>query len=208
MAQNDVSRGERGGAEPRKEGEEQRVGGERRGSGDQRGGEQRGGEQRSGGGRSLASSMAPLTPFSLLSQFFEDAMGVGLGREMRPFRPTIELFEEGDQLVVRADLPGVKEEDLELHIENDALIIAGERRDERVEEREGYYRSERSYGSFQRAIPLPTGVDPATCDARFEHGVLEVRVKQPEPRQRARQIPIRGAQQQLEAGAPPRKPKN
>lgn len=155
------------------------------------------------------------SPFSFVRRFAEDmdrlfeefgmgglmpspsALLAGPERAMREWIPQLELFQEGDQLVVRADLPGMKKEDVRVELEDDLLTISGERRDERRDEREGFFRSERSYGSFQRAIRLPEGVDPSTCDARFENGVLELRMKAPEER-RARQIPIRGEAETLD----------
>jgi HSP20 family protein len=88
--------------------------------------------------------------------------------------PRVEAFQEGDRFVVRAELPGVKKEDVQVELRDDALIIHGERREERNEEREGYYHSEREYGQFHRTIPLPEGAIAETAKASFRNGVLEV----------------------------------
>jgi HSP20 family protein len=104
--------------------------------------------------------------------------------------PQIEVAQRGDQLVVRADLPGLDEGDIELSILDDALVIEGERRLEREETREGLYRSERRYGRFRRVVPLPDGVDPDTVSATFHNGVLEVRLSVPEQRREGRRIEI------------------
>jgi len=94
--------------------------------------------------------------------------------------PQVEMFERGNNLVVRADLPGLSREDVDVEVDDDALIIRGERRNELEDDQEGYYRSERSYGSFYRAIPLPENVDPTSCQATFKDGVLEVTLPKPE----------------------------
>jgi HSP20 family protein len=106
--------------------------------------------------------------------------------------PQIEVFERDDNLVVRADLPGVKREDVEVNIENDVLTIRGQRRAEHREAEGGYRRTERSYGTFFRQIPLPDGVDPSAIEASYDNGVLEVTV--PTPREQPagrRRIDIR-----------------
>lgn len=93
------------------------------------------------------------------------------------------MVRRGNDLVVSADLPGLKKEDVNVEIREDQLIRQGERRSETATEREGYYRSERSYGKFFRAIPLPPGVDPAQADAQFRDGVLEIRMPMPQQQQ-------------------------
>jgi HSP20 family molecular chaperone IbpA len=105
--------------------------------------------------------------------------------------PQIESLQRGDQFVVRADLPGLKKEDVNIELSDDSLTIQGERREEHEEEREGYYRSERSYGSFHRVVPLPEGAIPESAKATFKNGVLEVAIQAP-PREvsRKRRIEI------------------
>jgi HSP20 family molecular chaperone IbpA len=93
--------------------------------------------------------------------------------------PQLETFQRGDQFVVRADLPGLKKEDVNIEVTDDVLTIQGERRDEREEDREGYYRSERSYGSFYRVVPLPEGAISESAKAAFKDGVLEITVQAP-----------------------------
>lgn len=119
--------------------------------------------------------------------------GLGLAGGIE-WSPQLELFRDGDELVVRADLPGVKKDDVQLSIDDDVLTICGERRDERKDEREGWRHSERSYGYFERSIQLPEGASAESCDASYDEGVLEVRLKMPESaRQRSRRIPIRAS---------------
>ena len=106
--------------------------------------------------------------------------------------PQIEVRQQGDRIVVRADLPGVKREDVHIDVENDLLTIRGERREERTEEEGGFVRSERMYGQFSRTIPLPSGVDPEECEAKFQDGVLEVSIPMPSQNQRrGKRIEIR-----------------
>ena len=106
--------------------------------------------------------------------------------------PQVETFRRGDKLVVRADLPAVKKEDLHVEVENDVLTVSGERREEREENEDGFYRSERSYGHFRRSIPLPEGVNADQVEASFKDGVLEVTLPAPKQVQRqARRIQIR-----------------
>ncbi len=94
--------------------------------------------------------------------------------------PQVEMLERDGNIVVRADLPGLKKEDVNVEVREKALILQGERKQEQEEEREGYYRSERSYGRFYRSIPLPEGINPDEANATFKDGVLEVRMPAPE----------------------------
>ena len=106
--------------------------------------------------------------------------------------PPIETFRRGDKLVVRADLPGLRKEDVSVEIDDGILTISGERSEEDVDDREGYYHSERSYGQFQRSLALPEGITGESCDATFKDGVLEVTVPVPKEAERsARKIQIK-----------------
>lgn len=117
----------------------------------------------------------------------------GSGRQggLESWTPQIEVSHQNNELVVRADLPGLKKEDVSVDITDEAVTISGERRHEQESESGGYYRSERSYGSFYRAIPLPRGAMSDQAKATFKDGVLEVRVPAP-PEQvtRGRRIEI------------------
>jgi HSP20 family protein len=115
-----------------------------------------------------------------------------LGEDQPAWLPQVETFRRGDQLVIRADLPGLKKEDVKAEIDNGVLTLSGNRSSEREENRDEFYRSERSYGSFYRAIPLPEGVESDNCEATFKDGVLEITLPAPKlAEHRARQIPIR-----------------
>ncbi|MDQ3821307.1 MAG: Hsp20/alpha crystallin family protein [Acidobacteriota bacterium] len=107
--------------------------------------------------------------------------------------PQVEMFEREGQLVVRADLPGLTKDDVKVEVADGAVTISGERRNENEEKGEGYYRTERSYGSFYRQIPLPEGVNADDASATFRNGVLEVTMKAPErAKERSRRLEIKG----------------
>lgn len=105
--------------------------------------------------------------------------------------PQVELCERGGRLHVSMDLPGLHRDDLQLHFDHGQLIVQGERRTTSTSAQPGgYYRSERSYGHFKRALPLPEGVNPDTAQASFHNGVLDVSFDMPVRHNRSRQIPI------------------
>jgi HSP20 family protein len=112
--------------------------------------------------------------------------GGGAGMEPATWVPPIEIFERDNQIVVRAELPGLKKEDVNVELQEDRIVIQGERRREQEERDRGYYVSESSYGMFYREIPLPDGVDPDRAKARFDNGVLEVSMPVSEQRKRRR----------------------
>jgi HSP20 family protein len=107
--------------------------------------------------------------------------------------PTIEVMEKEGKLLVTAELPGVKKEDVKVHIDGDTLVVEGERKQEKEEKREGYYHSERSYGTFYRSIPLPEGAKADQTAAQFNNGVLEVSVPIPEVKAKRQDVPIQEA---------------
>ncbi len=117
--------------------------------------------------------------------------GNGVHNTMRRWMPAMDLLESGDDFVLKADLPGVSEEDVTIELEDSTLTISGERKPEHQSEGEGYYRVERSTGSFSRSLTLPKGVDPEAVTARFDRGVLEVRIPKPAER-KPRRISIGG----------------
>lgn len=93
--------------------------------------------------------------------------------------PAIDVFQRGNDLVIRADVPGMSKDDITVDIADDQLTIRGERRYDHEEERDGVFRSERSYGSFCRVVPLPQGAIADSAKASFNNGVLEVVVQAP-----------------------------
>jgi HSP20 family protein len=114
---------------------------------------------------------------------------------LRRWMPAMDLVESGDHFVLRADLPGLSEEDVKIELEDTTLTISGERKAEHESNGEGYYRLERASGSFSRTLQLPKGIDPEAVSASFDRGVLEVRIPKPEER-KPRRIEIGGGQQQ------------
>jgi len=105
--------------------------------------------------------------------------------------PRIEVLEREGQFVVRADLPGMTKEDVKVEIAPEYITLEGERKEEKKEEREGYYYGECHYGKFYRTIPLPEGVDTTKAVADFHKGVLEVVMPKavlPEPKTRRLEV--------------------
>jgi HSP20 family protein len=109
---------------------------------------------------------------------------------LQNFIPQIDQFVKDGNFIVKVDLPGMKKEDVKVEFGNGELIIRGERKDEKKEEREGYFRSERSYGSFYRSIQLPEGVKPEDTKATYTDGVLEVSINAPKLAEGRKQIEI------------------
>jgi HSP20 family protein len=149
------------------------------------------------------------TPFAFMKRIAEDmdrllqdfeirhgaSMPRLLGRGRELFRreaglvpadwsPQIDVKERGGKIIVRADLPGVSKDDVQVEIRGGALTIQGERRQESKEEHEGCHYSECSYGSLYRSITLPEGIEPASAEATFRNGVLEITM--PAPKEAAR----------------------
>jgi HSP20 family protein len=114
--------------------------------------------------------------------------------------PAMDVSEEGDAFVLRADLPGMSESDISIEMHDRTLTIEGERRYERKPEHDGgFVRLERSYGKFQRNLTLPDGVEADAIDASFEHGVLELRIPKPvEAQPRRIEIGTRAARDVVE----------
>ena len=146
-----------------------------------------------------------LAPFGMMSRMFEeldrffDELGFGRGRLLpRPrmigerqgqrgmaalWAPQIEVSEREGKLLICADLPGLRKEDVKVELTDEALTIQGERQ----EQREGRGYSERTYGSFYRSIPLPEGVNTDGAQARFQDGVLEVTIPMPKHEEQQKQ---------------------
>jgi HSP20 family protein len=118
----------------------------------------------------------------LFNTFFEAAPTQGNGGALRRWIPPMDLVETEDDFVLRADLPGMSEGDVNIEFEDNVLTISGERKAEHQDRKEGYYRVERASGSFTRSLTLPEGVDPDAVKASFDSGVLEVRIPKPEQR--------------------------
>lgn len=115
-----------------------------------------------------------------LGQFFDNG-----SETMGSWAPAMDVLEREDEVVLRAELPGLGEEDVEITIENNTLSLRGEKRFEEADDKGAYRRVERRYGSFYRSFSLPSTVDQDAVDANFRNGVLEIRlpkVEQAKPR--------------------------
>jgi HSP20 family protein len=169
--------------------------------------------------RGYSAELRPVSPFSLMRRFSEEmdrlfgdvgfggGLASGVGREFgrladmegSMWLPQVEAFEREGKLIVRADLPGLTKDDINVEITDDAIKIRGERRQESEENEEGYYRSERSYGSFYREIPLPIGVNREEANATFRNGMLEITMPAPARQSSSRRIEI-GEGSEVEPG--------
>ena len=114
----------------------------------------------------------------LFNTVFDTPSGTS-GNVLRRWMPAMDLVESGDHFVLRADLPGMSEEDVSIEFEDGTLTVSGERR---AEHEEGFHRVERSFGAFSRSLTLPQGIDADAVTASFDRGVLEIRVPKPEQR--------------------------
>lgn len=136
-----------------------------------------------------------MNPFALMREFTREmdrTFGDVATGDMQSgaWAPTIEVTERDGSLVVTADLPGIKPEDVNVEINGDVLTIQGERHDEKKEEKDNCYRSERSYGQFYRAIPLPEGTKAEQVRADLNKGVLQINVPLPEGKQKSKKISV------------------
>ena len=111
-----------------------------------------------------------------------DAPTPSNGGAARRWMPAMDLVETGDHFVLRADLPGMGEDDVKIEFEDGTLTVSGERKSEHESKGEGYHRVERAFGAFSRSLTLPQGVDPEAVSASFDRGVLEVHIPKPEER--------------------------
>jgi HSP20 family protein len=152
-------------------------------------------------------------PFSLMQRISEEMdrlfESFGVGRNFFPeemaqargvrgqgaslWSPHLEVCERNGKLLIQVDLPGVRREDVNVQIEPDAVIIQGERTQQTERNEQGYYHSERSYGSFYRTVPLPEGIDTDQAEATFRDGVLEIEMPMPQQQGRARRLEVRDA---------------
>lgn len=153
-----------------------------------------------------------LTPFGLMRRFagdmeqlFEDVGGYRFstlfGKTLLPFSkelklvtwvPDVEVLRHDGKLKVHVDLPGLKKDEVKVEVTEGFLTISGERKEEKEEKCEGYYRTERTYGTFYRQIPLPEGAKTNTATAEFKNGVLEITLAAPKTETRTRLLEIKG----------------
>ena len=142
-------------------------------------------------------------PLSEMNRVFDDMFGRLMRRPggqqgaqlegVTEWAPAIDVVTKDGDLVVRAELPGVKQEDVDITLQNNVLTISGERKAEQEEERGGYFVRERRYGSFSRSLTLPEGLDESKVHARYDNGVLEVTVEGAAAVQEPKRIQIEGS---------------
>jgi HSP20 family protein len=132
---------------------------------------------------------------SEMNRLFNTAFDTPQGNApARRWAPPMDLLETDEHFVLRADLPGVSEEDVTIELEDTVLTVSGERKAEHEANGEGFHRVERSFGRFSRSLTLPKGVDAESVSAAFDQGVLEVRIPKPAER-KPRRISIGAAGQ-------------
>jgi HSP20 family protein len=143
--------------------------------------------------------LAPTTGFRTELDRLFDSFLHGIGREdspwgaMKSWGPPVDVEETDNEVTVRAEIPGVTPDDLQLSISGNALVISGEKKETVTKRPEaGYVVQERRYGAFRREVPLPTAVDPDDVKAEYENGVLQVRLKK-SAEALPRRIPIRAS---------------
>ena len=134
---------------------------------------------------------------SEVDRLFNETLG-GLGRreegqQLTAWAPAVDVLTKDDYLVIRAELPGLKQEDVDITLQNGILTISGEHKVDEEVERGGYHVRERRYGSFRRSMTLPEGTDESKVRARFEDGVLEVTVEGAAIEQAPKRIEIEGS---------------
>ena len=152
-------------------------------------------------------AVTPWRPFMDLARWERDMermMDTFFDRRMRPWwperwlrademeisAPAVDLFEEKDDIVVKAELPGIEKDNIEVNVSDHHLTIKGEKKKEEEVKQENYYRCERSYGSFLRTLELPADVKADKVKAAFKNGVLEVRLPKTEEA-KAKEIKIK-----------------
>lgn len=142
--------------------------------------------------------------FEPFSQGIRSMVG---GRNQSMFIPELELVERDKEYTLKVDLPGIRQEDVQISVDdNNMLTVRGERREEQSKQSRGYEYTERSYGSFMRSVELPRNVDASKIDADYHDGVLEMRIPKTEQGTMTRKIPVRSREQGREMQGQGREP--
>lgn len=110
----------------------------------------------------------------LFDDFFSNVGLTPFNEEWREFSPSVDISENDKEIKVSAELPGLDEEDIQVSLDRDLLTISGEKKEEKEDKRQNYYRLERSYGSFRRSLRLPAEVEADKIEATFKNGVLKI----------------------------------
>ena len=119
----------------------------------------------------------------LFSSFFDSPAAGNGATAARRWIPAMDLVETDQHFLLKADLPGMTESDVTIEVERNVLTLSGERKTELEAQKDGFHRIERAAGAFSRALTLPDGVDADAVTARFDNGVLEVRIPKPQQAQ-------------------------
>ena len=131
----------------------------------------------------MAGTLTRWDPFTELSElrsrFFDRMFDEWADGRERAWTPAIDVVREDDHLVVRADIPGIKPEEVKIEVEDDILTVSGEHRESKEEKDKNYMRRERRSGSFSRSMALPAGLDPKKIKAKAHDGVVEVTIPLP-----------------------------
>ena len=144
-----------------------------------------------------AATLTRWDPFQQLAEMqhdFDRILGRPLhnGERAHPWVPPVDVEQTKDALVLKFDLPGMTEKDIDIELEGRTLIISGERTEQKASQHEGYYSRERQIGRFTRSFMLPEEIEESKIDAKFRDGVLTVRVPQA-LKQKARRIPVKAS---------------
>jgi HSP20 family protein len=135
-----------------------------------------------------AFDLAPFSMFRKLGTEWERMF------ENRDFVPPLEIERKNGAFIVRAEIPGMNEKDIKVQFTEDGLVIEGERKQETKTEKDGYFRTERTYGKFYRCVGLPEGANPDKAAANYVNGVLEISVPLAEVKKpQVRQIPVKAS---------------
>ena len=127
-----------------------------------------------------------------VNSFFQDFAEEGNPEATGKFVPAVDIYDDGEKVLLKLEIPGVKESDVDIRVENQTLSVRGERKYETEEKQENYQRVERHYGSFYRSFTLPTSVDTENIGATYDAGVLKLELKKKASAQ-PRQIKIGAA---------------
>jgi HSP20 family protein len=142
-----------------------------------------------------------LSPFERMEDMFEDFFRRPFGLRRWPAMPrmmeeveaspSVDIYEEGDNIILKSEMPGMTKEDIEVNLTDDTITLSGEKKKEEKIEKKDYYRLERSFGSFKRSFALPSEVQSDRAKASFKNGILEIKIpKSEEAKKKEKKIKI------------------
>ena len=142
----------------------------------------------------LTGNLFHMNPFALMREFTDEMDRFFTGhpgeKKLDVWTPLMEVKRVNGNLVMKAELPGLGNDDIKVQVTGDALVVEGERKEEKKEEGEEYFRTERSYGHFYRSLALPEGADIEHVKAEFANGILEVTVPCPKKEPVKKDVPV------------------